>query len=375
MKIENIAIIGNLANVGHKFAYFLNQVGVNSKLILHENQLNYWKQFNPNLDPNSCNTLQIIRNHKLAGKITRKLSEIQILKKYDLIISVALGGLWSLSLTKKPYVSYANGSDLRELAAGLGYRGLQVRQARKVFQNANLVFHSPDTDHVKMLKELGLTKTIPWRQFVDTAFWKPSEKPFKRTQNEGISIFHPANLLWIPKFKGQSLKGNDLLFKGFRLFLDKGGIGKLYYLQRGQNIKETDVLVKNLNLQKHCKAIDGSLNPNQLKSKMEKMDIVVDQFSPYRGFGLISLEAMSMGKPVMVGFSDEMIKLAYSSTSQPPPILQAFTPDEIAKQLQLAQESSYLGKIALASRRWIEKYHDPIKLAEWYLDNIKKYVN
>lgn len=369
-----IGVIGNLANVGYNITTYLSDIGIDAKLILHPHEILKWKQLNPNINYNSINTLEIIPKTVLDNKFTRRISEILFLNRYDVIISVAIGGIWSLPFIRKPVVCYATGSDLRELAAGIGYKGLQVFLAKRAFKQAKLVFYSPDLGHIEMIDKLHLKHVIPWKQFVNTDFWKLDLQIQKRS-SVGLKIFHPTALTWIPKFPGQSLKCNNLLFEGFRLFLDRGGIGTLHYLKRGQNISETEALIDKLDLKQFCFAVGENLNMKQLKSKMLNADVIVDQFHPGGGFGLITLEAMALGKPVIVGLTDDMMKLAYPPPSESPPIIQAFSKDEIANQLLSLQDVIILKEKGTSSRNWILNNHEPVKLAHWYMREIKKVLD
>ena len=183
---------------------------------------------------------------------------------------MALSGFWSIPVLKNPYICYATGSDLREFADGVGSSQREKIKSQKIFQNAKLVFFSPDMGHVNMIKKLKLKNVVPWRQFVDINFWSTKNPP----NNSELYIFHPTNLQWIPSFDKQTLKRNDILFEGFKIFLDNGGKGKLFFLKRGQNILETENLIKKLGIENNCISYGENLNKSELKDAIEKMDVI-----------------------------------------------------------------------------------------------------
>jgi len=366
-----IGIIGGFplasVNVGFMLAKYLTEIGHSATLMMRESYIKDWKQLGPNIDPHKSKIIKIIPNKPLGNKFSKHIREFFAAREFDLIISVGLGGLWWLPLLRKPYVSYATGADLTELAGGKGYSGRQVKQAQRVFKKTKLVFYSSESEHIRMIKKLDIKNKITRRQFVDTEFWKASISV--KENKKSLLIFHPTSLQWISKYNGQRLKANDQLFKGFRLFLDEGGKGKLYYRKRGEDIIVTEQLIHELQLENHVFVLEDSPNREENKQVMLKMDVIADQFKEGE-IGLIPLEAMALGKPVIVYYPEEAAKLMYPHPDEPPPILNASNPEEIAQQLHSLQDINKLHQISIASRRWIEKYHEPHKLAEWYWNNI-----
>jgi len=374
MKISSIGIIGGFrlasANLGYEMATHFTNAGTKSQLIIKDTHLGEWRKLHPESDPYKDPILRIIPDEG-KNSILRSFHEAKIAREFDMIFSIGLGGLWFLLLIGKPFVLYATGADLTELAGGKEYSGIQVRLAKKIFQKAKLVFYSVEHGHVEMIKKLGLKNTIPWRQFIDTNFWKDTIR--MKGENEELKIFHPTSLDWIPKYEGQRLKSNDILFKGFRQFLENNGKGKLFFRCRGQNIKETRELIKDLELEAHVKELPDSPNRDEQKKVMSEMDIVADQFG-VGNFGLITLESMSMGKPVIVYLPEESAKLSYPKPEKTPPILNASSPDEVAKHLFKISDFKKLYEQSTKSREWINEYHDPEILAKWYLQKISEYI-
>ena len=222
-----------------------------------------------------------------------------------------------------------------------------------------------------MIKNLKLKNVIPWKQFVNIDYWLTKKIP----NNFSLHIFHPTNLQWIEDSNGQTLKRNNILFEGFKIFLENGGHGKLYFLERGQNVIETKNLIKKLDIEDSCFSYGKNFNKSQLKDAIEKMDVVVDQFHSGDGFGLIALESMSMGKPVMLNTSSNTLRLAYPEPDELPPFIISNSPEEVANQLLLLQNKNHQNIIGSQSRKWIETYHDSKKLTNWYIETIKNYIS
>ncbi|MGI0059612.1 MAG: hypothetical protein ACREBJ_07570, partial [Nitrosotalea sp.] len=164
MNIKKIAIIGNLANVGFTMTKYMSELDVICNLIVTESQYSLLKKQNPDVDLSQCSFIRIIKDSGILKKYTVKLDIVKVLNEYDIIISVGLGGFWSLPLVSKPYVAYATGSDLRELAmGGKEYPRINKIVSRYLFKKAKMIFYSPDQGHLDAIKKLQLKNTIPWR--------------------------------------------------------------------------------------------------------------------------------------------------------------------------------------------------------------------
>ena len=373
MEHKSIAVMGGFplasGNLGYYFAKYLTKIGLNATLIIKETHLHEWRGLNPEEDPYTNKIIKVIPYKKSENKIARQLREIFEIRKYDFVISIGGAGMWYLPFLKKPYIAYATGADLVELAGGQGYSGYQVKQAQRFFKKAKLVFYGPENVAIEAIKKLGLKKTIPWRQIIDIEFCSTENNNDEKDKT--LKIFNPSSQHWIPKFPGQRLKSNDIFFKGFSLFLDNGGDGIAYYVKRGQNFKETEKLLFELKITDKVIALEPEEDPFERKKRVEKMDIVADQFGEGI-YGLIALEAMSLGKPVLTFFSKEAAKITFSEDEDLPPFLNCSTPEEIASHLTKMQVMENRLKKSIESRKWIEKYHDPIILIKWYWKNIEK---
>jgi len=371
---KSIVIIGGFAmastHLGYYFTKYFNQIGINANLILKESYLSEWVENNPGKNPKDDPLITIIPEKKGEPKFVKKLREINEIRKYDYVLSIAAGGLWYLPSLRKPYIAYSTGADLGELAAGIGYKGKQVNQTRKFFKKAKLVFYGPEKSTIKMIDELKIKTSIPWRQVFDMEFWT-QEKNEKK--GNFLNIFNPSNQQWIEKFPNQRSKGNDIFFKGFKKFLDTGGKGKAFYVKRGQNLKDTEELIKKLDLEEHTEILDQLDSPYERKERMKKMDVVADQFGEDL-YGLITLESLSMKIPVITEFSKEKGNMIFLENEKPPPILNANTAEQISEKLHNLSNFKQYNLISEESRNWNKKYHEPKKLVKWYWNHIIKNI-
>ena len=223
----SIGVVGNLCNLGYEFVRGFDGLGVRTRLITPLSDLKEWRRAQPGTDPARDAALQLVPE----GKFRSQLGILRAIRQYDAVLSVCLGGMAVLPWSGRPYVLYATGADLGELAAGLSaYPRDAVRRARRAFKQARLVIHAPIQAHLEMVQSLGLAHTLIWRQFVDTMFWGGAAP---LVPNDELRVACASNLLWVPKFPGQLLKRNDVLFRGFADFIRSGGRGRLVFLQRG----------------------------------------------------------------------------------------------------------------------------------------------
>jgi len=97
----------------------------------------------------------------------------------------------------------------------------------------------------------------------------------------------------------------------------------------------------------------------EVKRILERADIVVDQLL-IGTYGIFSLEAMAMGKPVLCYIREDLIEKYPKDIS----IVNA-NPDTIEIQLeQLLASPNLRDKIGKQSRKFVEKYHDSLLVAQ-----------
>ena len=109
--------------------------------------------------------------------------------------------------------------------------------------------------------------------------------------------------------------------------------------------------------------VEGLSNA-EAKELYKKIDVLVDQL--FAGwYGGLAVEAMALGKPVVVYIRDEDLKFIPPEMTAELPFIRA-TPDSIesARREVLEMPRVYLLELAKRSRAYVERWHDPVAIAK-----------
>lgn len=331
-----ILYAGNTANFGYNVVYHMRKINVDMELLMQKNS-------EVTSDP-------IMRDSTL-NKIypkwinfydkTKLLWKINILKKmqnYDLILANSSLILYAY-FSCKPYIVQPIGSELRVTAFSKSLKGFLMRRA---LHKANVVIISTD------VSELFLQKLKIKNYFIipcnpEISFFHP-EKTQKIDFNDNFTIFHPTNLNW-------KSKGNDILIKGFTIFLKHHPNSILLIVEHGIDLEKTHELVRKLKIEKNIKFVKGPLTYSQLRYYYNNADVVADQFIGTE-IGAIGREVMCSQKPLLANFDEESYKSQFGSS---PPVLRAKSSDEICSKLELLLNDKTKEKYGNDSRLWMEK--------------------
>jgi glycosyltransferase involved in cell wall biosynthesis len=378
-----IALVGNLANVAYQTCKFLRQKGVRADVFVYEMDLasppSNPETEDPGILRNPPAWLRIVRQfarsegdwmhsplrrlHSSAGNRISNLRLFLMLRRYDVIESFCCAP-WFVPFVGRPYIAFATGSDLRELALEDTPKG---RHARSIFQHAQIVLFGPDSGHLDAVRQLRLSGSYPCRQIIDTDFYAPNPG-WRRQTAEALLIFHPSRLDWTYSGQGHWIKGNDRLFRAFARLVKEGHGARLFYLERGDDIEATRRLVTELGIAQNVDIYSGEMTREQLCHYYNFADVVADQFCI--GLGRIGLEAMSCGRPVLVGLDARATDLCYEEV---PPVLNCRTEDEIYARLKSALDPEYRERIGREAREWVMKYHRAQRVVDnliWHFETV-----
>lgn len=111
----------------------------------------------------------------------------------------------------------------------------------------------------------------------------------------------------------------------------------------------------------------SNVKAEELYKEIENADLVIDQMLV--GFyGLLSIESMAMGKPVVCYIREDIME----SSPADIPVINA-NPETLHYKLkEILQNPAKLIDIGIRSREYIEKYHDAAKIAKEYYKLLEK---
>ncbi len=207
----------------------------------------------------------------------------------------------------KKYVAYATGSDLRE---GIYYKN-KGKNIKRFFKNANVViFHNNDQPTLNSIKHLRLKNTYWHNMYKQTEFNSslidknyiknsPYLLKIQNFINGSFSIFMPSHIVFSDEKKIDNYfctKGNDLVYEAIIRFINR--YPKTIFVLRGVGI-DTDIAKKILQPIKNNIMYVDTLNKKDFINLMSMFDVIIDNIK-IGSFGGISLEAASIGKPLLI---------------------------------------------------------------------------
>ncbi|KFM18795.1 D-inositol 3-phosphate glycosyltransferase protein [Marine Group I thaumarchaeote SCGC AAA799-P11] len=330
---------GNMANLGYFITKQLRERSLNVELLMEKSpkKLSDPLTFDTSLNGKYPNWIHFFDKSKFLWFI-RILKQMRS-KDIELIHAYVEFPIFAL-FSNKPYVAYAQGSDLRELAFSNSVKGILLRLA---YKKAKLVI-TAQPDHIPFIKNLKIPNWIflpvPWNDEIIM------ENQTCQKNKQKFTIFHPSDLNW-------SLKGNDIFIKGFAKFVKKFPNSILIIIERGKDSSNTKKLIHELKIEDHIQFIKGPLLKDELFSYYGSCDVVVDQFI-VGSLGTIALEAMLHEKPVITFIHKTLYQNAYSEM---PPVQIASNSDEILCRLEsLINEKNRLS-VGKKSREWVQTFH------------------
>ncbi len=243
----------------------------------------------------------LMHNIVIANKFVNQVSKK---KKFDLIAChdwlSSIAGLISKKATGLPLVLHMHSSEFGRM----GERGSgTVRGIEHYAGN-----HADRVITVSHFMKRELTHLGFPQNRISVVWNGVDEKKYdmSRLSVEGLKAFRERNGFSqedrIVMFTGRltPVKGIDTLLKAMPAILEKSPRAKLVVLGKGELEEDMRSLAKNLGIEKNVMFINRWVDEEERVMLYASSDILCAP-SRYEPFGIVPLEAMSLGKPVVVG--------------------------------------------------------------------------
>ena len=214
-------------------------------------------------------------------------------------------------------------------------------------------------------RKLGLHRSrfLPCAIPIDTDRFRPlslSERNLVRMRlglpERDIVVFQPSRQQWTCPINGSGSnhKGNDRFLRAFARFLKGPGRGAwLLAVKKGADLVASQRLVEQLGIGDRVRWVSQQ-DKAGLRDCFGSSNIVADQFT-YGFYGISTLEAMSVGRPVLVYLDGESLK---QFRIKPPPVESVYAEQEIYGALcRLAEKRADAETLGERARLWVQQHH------------------
>lgn len=320
---------GTIANVPYLLCYGLRRYGIEASVVItHIKQPFLYNKHN-NIYQVDLISLEELNDYFYLWK---RLLQADILH-FHCDVSLAHTFLINLPLQfilQIKLVRHFHGSDIRTLSP----------KKKKILASIS-----------NLLKEKVLVSTFDLMRYWDGAIYLPNPIDpifFEATsREEEHSIFLPTRLENKTKNVDFAFRAWDILRKiNHDIFLKVifWGEDKNYYFARYKH----DQRVIWLNVMSH----------KEMAFEMKKSSLIWGQLK-FGSLGLIELEGMASGKPVLMKFNPpETIRCNPQHPQYKPPVVNVRTPEELAqKTLDLLFDKNTRTKLGQEGKKWAERVH------------------
>ncbi len=189
--------------------------------------------------------------------------------------------------------------------------------------------------------------------------------------NTPFRVFCGSRLNWASLMPDGAVaidyKGAEIMVRGLAMFVRSTGVKlEIRLVKKGLHVAETVAFVEELGLKEHVVWLD-EMSQKDVEWEYSQADVVFDQLG--KGIiGMVCLDAMALGRPVIANGRPEMLEPLLGATS---PICQASTPEEVSNQIgYLHFNPEKREQIGIASRKYVEDYCSSMALAKRCLERI-----
>lgn len=345
-----ILVLGNHCNNGLVICELLSRYSIDCRLVTMpydpEIKISLLKYFNyrSNITVfNQTETTSLIINSKL------------VISSAAAIISIGIKNYIKIFLRSKVrFFNIATGSDFSEFLIENSFISKFFRK-HVAHSDLNWIFPVPSIINILQKQAINNIFISPHPFLLSSDNPSSSKKLNIQNTTNTINFLHASNLDWgvnDNKQNRNSTKGNNKFLLQFFRASEVLNI-HCYIIERGPDVAIAKKMIKDNN-KEQCFTWIPSVPSIEFSEIIKKYDIIVDQFDigcP----GMIAMESMALGKPVMIYFENYYGKIMYKD---PPPIINCHTEDEIYKAITNWSEREKLKTLGEKAQMWVRKYHD-----------------
>ena len=348
MPTFNVIITGYLANWDIALAEALTRQGLECVVIRpREVELPDFGTLPARVDHFTADRVMRSRDKWWFYKICRRARCVVSLTS---AVTGNLGSLWFLLpvLGFPPIVNVMTGSDFTELAVAPGLHGLIYRQ---LLRRAAFTVLAPYPKALENARKLRLTKFIVIRY----PYMLPQRRAVGPPDSGPITYFHCSHLDWGEtdnKPGRNSTKGNDRFLRAFMRAVRAGADIRCIILDRGSDRHVARRMIDESGVADRFEW-RAEVTQREFTGLFGHADIVVDQFD-VGGLGAIAVEAMALGKPVMIHLDTDCLSLVYDD---PPPVLNWCSEEETFEAIMANQDREALRRLGDEAEAWVRLNH------------------
>ena len=385
---KKIALIGNMNNAHYTLMRYLSDNAFDCTLLLFNNEISH---FNPDSDTYAHDRFDKIKKLDWGApellKSTHKNKIIDDLKPYDFLIGNGYTPAYLSKASIKLDIFDPYGSDLYE-ATIYGIKRFLIQNNILTFFQRKGIYESK---HIHMFKtpiyDLRIEKLSPnsekltcFKPEIYLPEYSESNVNFKNYTNQNIEkliklkknnfiYFSQTRHYWKGKSKKDpNNKGSNKLIYAWKKFINEHRPNAILVLfEYGNDFLASKKLIMDLNLDERI--IWMPLSPRKEIMKMISfVDVVMGEFTHSWFIGGLSMEAISMGKPLITYRDERYLGNFYKDNY---PILNACSTDEIYNKIVFSyQNKNKILRIGDLSKKWFEE-----NVTNSFITTYKKIIN
>lgn len=371
---KKIALMGNMNNGHYCLMRYLSDLSFDCTLLLFNNEMSH---FSPSSDTYAHDRFDKIKKLDWGApellKFTKKNKIIDDLKPYNFFIGNGYSPAYLAKASMKLDIFVPYGSDLYEATIYGLKRYLIQNNVLTFFQRKGIYqskyIHLPKTNQIydKRVKKLSpiSEKITCFKPQIYLPEYLESNSNFKNYTNQNIEkiiklkknnfiFISPSRHYWKNKSKkNPNNKGNDKLIYAWEKFINDHKPNSILVLfEYGNDFLASKKLIMKLNLDETI--IWMPLSPRkEILRMISFVDVVMGEFTHSWYIGGLSMEAISMGKPLITHRDEKYISNFYQDKY---PILNAYSIDEIYNKIVFSyQNKNTILKIGEIAKKWYKK--------------------